>query len=107
MQVSWRIAYTFQSVPDRSSYTADLQILVTAPQHRRRGAATKLIEWGTKRADELGLKSVLIASPMALGAYQKHGFKVVKEIEMDLQPFGVIAIETRRWMVREPRSAKS
>ena len=33
----------------------DLQILVTTPAHRRRGAASKLIEWGTQRADERGL----------------------------------------------------
>jgi GNAT superfamily N-acetyltransferase len=72
----------------------DLQILVTTPAHRRRGAASQLIEWGTQRADERGLKSVLMASEAGLGAYLKHGFKVV--------PYGVEATELRRWMVREP-----
>lgn len=80
----------------------DLQILVTHPDHRRRGAGSQLIEWGTKRADERGLKCVLMSSPSGLGVYLKHGFKVVKEVEMDLRPYGVESTETRRWMVREP-----
>lgn len=80
----------------------DLQILVTTPAHRRRGAASQLVEWGTQRADQRGLKSVLMASEAGLGVYLKHGFKVVKEIEMDLRPYGVEATEVRRWMVREP-----
>lgn len=80
----------------------DLQILVTTPAHRRRGAASQLVEWGIKRADECGLKSVLMASEAGLGVYLKHGFKVVKEIEMDLEPYGVEATELRRWMVRDP-----
>lgn len=80
----------------------DLQILVTHPNHRRRGAGSELIEWGTKRADERGLKCVLMSSPSGLGVYLKHGFKVVKEVEMDLRPYGVESKETRRWMVREP-----
>lgn len=80
----------------------DLQILVTTPAHRRRGAASQLVEWGTKRADERGLKSVLMASEAGLGVYLKHGFKVVKEIEMDLRLYGLEATELRRWMVRDP-----
>ncbi|KAM0702577.1 hypothetical protein Q7P35_010008 [Cladosporium inversicolor] len=79
----------------------NLQILVTTPAHRRRGAASKLIKWGTQRADERGLKSVLMASEAGLRAYLKHGFKVVREVEMDLRPYGVEATELRRWMVRE------
>lgn len=81
---------------------SDLMILVTTPAHRRRGAASLLIEWGTQRADERGLKCVLMASEAGLGAYLKHGFKVVREVEMDLRPYGVGATELRRWMVREP-----
>lgn len=82
--------------------TKDLRILVTTPAHRRRGAASRLIEWGTQRADERGLKSVLMASEAGLNAYLKHGFKVVREVEMDLRPYGVEATELRRWMVRDP-----
>jgi GNAT superfamily N-acetyltransferase len=72
------------------------------PTHRRRGAASLLIEWGTQRADERGLKCVLMASEAGFGAYLKHGFKVVREVEMDLRPYGVEATELRRWMIREP-----
>lgn len=81
---------------------SDLMILVTTPAHRRRGAASQLIEWGTQRADERGLKCVLMASEAGLGAYLKHGFKVVREVEMDLRPYGVEATELRRWMIRDP-----
>lgn len=80
----------------------DLMILVTTPAHRRRGAASLLVEWGTQRSDEHGLKCVLMASEAGLGVYLKHGFKVVREVEMDLRPYGVEATELRRWMVREP-----
>jgi len=81
---------------------SDLMILVTTPAHRRRGAASQLIEWGTQRADERGLKCVLMASEAGLGAYLKHGFKVVREVEMNLRPYGVEATELRRWMIRDP-----
>ena len=80
----------------------DLMILVTTPAHRRRGAASLLIEWGTQRADERGLKCVLMASEAGLGAYLKHGFKVVREVEMGLRPYGVEAAEVRRRVVRGP-----
>jgi GNAT superfamily N-acetyltransferase len=89
------------------THPPDLQILVTSPSHRRRGAASMLIEWGTQCADERGLKSVLMASEAGLQAYLKHGFEVVREVQMDLRPFGVEAVELRRWMVREPRPVET
>ena len=33
----------------------------------------------------------------------KAGFEVVRTRELDLGPFGVEAIETRRWMIRQPK----
>jgi hypothetical protein len=43
-----------------------------------------------------------MASEAGLGAYLKHGFKVVREVEMDLRLYGIEATELRRWMIREP-----
>lgn len=47
-----------------------------------------------------------MASEAGHSLYLRHGFEVVKEIEMDLRPYGVEATELRRWMVREPKGKK-
>ena len=61
-----------------------------------------LVAWGCKRADERGVPSGLTASEAGLGTYLKNGFKVVKEVELDLRPYGVEGTETRRHMLRRP-----
>lgn len=43
-----------------------------------------------------------MASEAGLSAYLKHGFEVVREVEIDLRPYGLEATELTRWMVREP-----
>lgn len=64
-----------------------------------------LIEWGTKKADEQGLISVLQASKAGEGLYRRHGFEVVRIREMDLRPFGVDHTELRKGMIRQPKKA--
>lgn len=60
----------------------------TGPQYQKRGAASMLIKWGLQRADELNLPVYLESSPVAHDFYEKHGFKDVNKIEVDLTPFG-------------------
>lgn len=83
--------------------TADLNILITHPSHRHRGAGSMLVKWGIDEADQRGIISVLQASEMGLGCYLKQGFEVVKEVFMDLKPFGVDEVEVRRNMIRRPK----
>ena len=61
------------------------------------------MQWGCERADERGLISVLTASEAGLKVYLKHGFEVVREYELDLEPYGVAKVERRRNMIRQPR----
>jgi GNAT superfamily N-acetyltransferase len=82
----------------------DLTVVVTHPDHQLRGAASMLVRWGTDEADKRGIISVLQASQMGLGCYLKNGFEIVREVEMDLKPFGVDEIEIRRGMIRRPKT---
>ena len=54
--------------------------MFTHPNHRRKGAATMLMKWGTALADELGVESWVQATPMAKPLYLRHGFEVFKEV---------------------------
>jgi len=57
-----------------------LNILFTAPDHRRRGVATMLLDWGLATAKDLGLEFWLNATPIGKPLYEKHGFEVVQKI---------------------------
>ncbi|KAK5115960.1 hypothetical protein LTR62_000416 [Meristemomyces frigidus] len=81
-----------------------LSVLVTDPQHQRRGAGTLLVKYGCDKADSLGLFAILHASPAGVGVYTKQGFEVIEEKLLDLRPFGVDESEVRRFMIREARA---
>ncbi|KAI5290176.1 hypothetical protein KEM52_000543 [Ascosphaera acerosa] len=53
---------------------AYLNVAFTIPSARRTGVATRLLEWGVRRADELGLECYLEASSLGAPVYRKHGF---------------------------------
>ncbi|KAI5292514.1 hypothetical protein KEM55_007740, partial [Ascosphaera atra] len=46
----------------------------TCREHRRKGVAELFLNWGLKRADELGLGCYLEASEMGAPVYKKYGF---------------------------------
>ena len=56
-----------------------LYVLYVHPDYRRRGAGNLFMEWGTRKADELGLNSYIEASEMGKMLYLKHGFEVVSQ----------------------------
>ncbi|KAK7190129.1 hypothetical protein DPSP01_007967 [Paraphaeosphaeria sporulosa] len=58
------------------------------PQHERRGAGSMLVKWGCDRADEAGVEAYLEASLMGVPMYERHGFRPVKRIELDMKKFG-------------------
>ncbi|KAI1313259.1 hypothetical protein F5Y03DRAFT_160286 [Xylaria venustula] len=51
--------------------------------HRRRGVASLLLEWGTERADKLGLESFVESTEIGRAAYEKHGFEFVEDLYLD------------------------
>ena len=84
----------------------DLDTVVTHPEHRRRGAASMLVKRVIDETDRRGIVSVLQASEMGIGCYRKVGFEVVSEVQIDLKPFGVDAVEVTRNMIRWPESSR-
>jgi GNAT superfamily N-acetyltransferase len=84
----------------------DLHMLHTDPAFQGRGAGGKLIEWGTKIADELGLPTYLEASPKGYRVYQRHGFKDLEVFDLDLAKYGGTGTYKEPIMLREPVGAK-
>ena len=55
-----------------------LMYLCVDPRWQRQGVGEKLVRWGTGRADSLGIRCFLEASPFGYGLYRKCGFKDVE-----------------------------
>ncbi|KAI0112241.1 acyl-CoA N-acyltransferase [Nemania sp. FL0031] len=51
----------------------------THPDYRRRGIGQQVMDWGMKRADELGLELFLDATPPGKPLYEANGFLFVEE----------------------------
>ncbi|KAK8087634.1 hypothetical protein PG997_002595 [Apiospora hydei] len=67
-----------------------LEALATLDTHRARGIGTALVEWGNAYADERGLPSFLLASPLGKAVYEKVGFAVEDVSHLtDEKPFSV------------------
>lgn len=62
-----------------------------------------LVKWGCDKADDHSIICAVQASKAGTAVYTKHGFKIVKEREVDLRPYGVDETELRRSMIRESK----
>ncbi|KAK5996391.1 hypothetical protein PT974_01725 [Cladobotryum mycophilum] len=56
-----------------------LNVIFTHPDYRRQGAADLIMDWGIKKADDMGLEMWLNATVYGVPLYEKHGFVVVEE----------------------------
>ncbi|RFU81553.1 hypothetical protein TARUN_647 [Trichoderma arundinaceum] len=79
-----------------------LKLLHTDPVHQRRGAGSMCLRWGAAEADRLGLVSYLEASEEGRLLYEKHGYKEVDRITVDLSKWGTPIDATTYLMIREP-----
>ncbi|KAK6336116.1 hypothetical protein TWF696_001683 [Orbilia brochopaga] len=52
----------------------ELELLATHRKYRRQGAATMLIEWGIRLADEEGVPCCVLSSVMGKPLYESNGF---------------------------------
>ncbi|EGX49492.1 hypothetical protein TWF569_010720 [Orbilia oligospora] len=57
----------------------ELELLATHRKYRRHGAATMLVEWGIRLADEEGVPCCVISSPMGKPVYENSGFVLASE----------------------------
>ncbi|KAF2109170.1 acyl-CoA N-acyltransferase [Lophiotrema nucula] len=84
-----------------------LALLVTAKEHRRRGAGSLLVRAGTDAADKNGLPCYLEASEEGRSLYQHHGFIDMETTDFDLTQHGLTGVERVTQMVRQPVPKKS
>jgi GNAT superfamily N-acetyltransferase len=81
-----------------------LNSLSTHPEHRGRGAAALLLDWGLRKADKEGLTTYLDSTQMARPIYEKRHFQLEKGIEWDRVPWGGKGKDWHGSMVRQPRT---
>ncbi|KAF2831140.1 acyl-CoA N-acyltransferase [Ophiobolus disseminans] len=82
-------------------YFQILSKLATTANHRRRGAASLLIQHCLKGADASELPCYLEGSEEGKRLYEKHGFKEVSAKEFDLAEYGLHGVCKLTEMVRE------
>lgn len=66
-----------------------LTTLVTRNAYRKRGAAGKLIAWGTEQAKRDGVPAFVEAVPSTSSLYLKLGWQRIATVETDCAPFGL------------------
>lgn len=52
------------------------------PDHRRRGAGHLLVEWGTKKADEMGVEMFVESTEDGKPLYDRHGLVSMNELTL-------------------------
>lgn len=90
----------------RLANETDLAMLHTDPKFQGRGAGRKLVEWGTKKADELDLPAYLEASPSGHPLYLRCGFQDFDIMKFDMSRYGGNGVYDEVLMLREPSSTK-
>jgi hypothetical protein len=65
-----------------------------------------LVEWGTKKADELGLPAYLESSPKVHRVYQRYGFRDIEVVDFDASLYGGSGIYKEPLMIRDPVVSK-
>lgn len=78
-------------------------MIVTAPEYRRRGAASLLLQWGIDKAEEAGVEIYLESSVAGRPLYEKFGFRVLKAIDFDMAQLGFEGIDTHICMLKPVR----
>jgi GNAT superfamily N-acetyltransferase len=72
-----------------------LEILATHPDFRRKGLASRLMEWGTQKADEKGVEMYLDSSKMGRPLYEKFGW-IAHEEFMDEKAISVPMLRPKK-----------
>ncbi|KAK5173912.1 uncharacterized protein LTR77_002593 [Saxophila tyrrhenica] len=65
-------------------HVVSLDILAIDPSSQRQGAGGSLVGWGLKKADEMGVNTVVESSVFGKGLYVKNGFVFKKDVELEV-----------------------
>ena len=82
---------------------SELQQMIVHPEYRRQGIAKMLTQWGTDLADERGIQTVVVAVPFARPVYEKLGFKLIKEINIDFSVTDA-SLKWKEWQAEDMRA---
>jgi GNAT superfamily N-acetyltransferase len=85
--------------------TACLLVLVTHPDHHRRGAGAMLVKYGCDKADEAGIPGYLEASQLGKPLYERFGFKELYHREFPLEKYGGTGVDRNSVMVRPAKGS--
>lgn len=92
--------------PDAKSGFLVLALLVTAREHRGRGAGSLLVRWGIEQSEESGLSVYLQASEQGQRLYSRYGFEEIGRQDFDLSNFGLESIEVMTEMIWRPSTKR-
>lgn len=90
-----------QVISHLTSSPADLHLLAVRPKFHRLGLGSSLIKDGLDIADAAGSKVYIIASPMGLPLYLRHGWKKVDEVVVDMRTYGGNSVVVEEMLIRE------
>ncbi|KAH8803534.1 acyl-CoA N-acyltransferase [Xylogone sp. PMI_703] len=81
-----------------------LSFFFVHPDYQNRGIGSMLLKWGIEEANRHHVRLWLTSTPQAVNVYQKKGWEVVNEHEVDLGKYGGPGIYRRARMVKIPKS---
>lgn len=90
-------------VDDDKDYV--LSILAVSPQYQRKGLGSLLISEGLALVDRDGARTYIEASPNGLQLYQRHGWKLIDEIQMDMTRYGGNDVASEKLLIRAPHAS--
>ncbi|KAF2790301.1 hypothetical protein K505DRAFT_311616 [Melanomma pulvis-pyrius CBS 109.77] len=61
----------------------ELSQMMVHPDFRAQGAGRLLVDWGTQKASEFGVDTIVMSVPYAVPVYEKCGFGVIEQIDID------------------------
>ena len=79
-----------------------LHILAVSPHHQRKGLGALLIRDGLSLVDKHNARTYIEASPVGLQLYQRHGWKLIDDISIDMTPYGGTGGASEKILMRAP-----
>ena len=92
------------AIKETNGRLASLDILATDPAHQGRGVGSALMDWGIRKADELGVDAVVESSVSGRKLYEQKGFEFVKMVECTFSGrWSERPVQSFAWLVRPGR----